>query len=220
MRRANRRHFSLSLWFLLLLCLVPAHAPAAQGQLVTQLGPDLWVAGLQRANVEVYAAPENIGRQRRQNWCWAASVQMVLNLAGLVVTQEQVVQRIYGGDLDSPATGPQIMAALSGWAFTRNGRPANLHPLPLTAFRELFDDLSLGWPLIVGLQNPDGSGHAVVITAVTYGMGPPGGDPDFRTVIIRDPWPFNPSRVEMPWSEFTSRVGFVIRNRVTYPQGY
>jgi hypothetical protein len=220
MHRANRRYSTPGLWFLLLICLVPTRANAAQGQLITRAGPDLWVAGLQRANVEVYAAPENMGRQRRQNWCWAASVQMMLNLAGLVVTQEQVVQRIYGGDLDSPANGPQIMAALSGWAFTRNGKPASLHPRPLASYREMVEDLSLGWPLIVGLQNADGSGHAVVITAVTYGMGPPGGDPDFRTVIIRDPWPFNPSRVEMSWSEFRSRGSFIIRNRVTYPAGY
>lgn len=217
MHRTNRRNFSLGLSLLLALSLVPLSATAGQ-DLIMQVAPNLWVAGLRTANVEVFAAPGNMGRQRRQNWCWAASVQMMLNLTGLVVTQEQVVERIYGGDLDSPANGEQIIAALSGWAFTRSGRPANLHPVQLTADQELIDDLRLGWPLIVGLQNPDGGGHAEVITAVTYGMGP-GGEPDFRSVVLRDPWPFNPSRVEMPWSEFKSRSQFIIRNRVTYPAG-
>jgi len=186
--------------------------------LIQQIAPDRWVAGLLTVNIDRLAAPGTLGRQRRENWCWAASVQMVLNLDGVAVTQEQVVQRIYGGDIDRGGTPLQIMNALSGWGFTFNGRPAILWPRQLTSYPDMIEDLSLGWPLIVGLKNPDGSGHAEVITAVTYSQGP-NGVPIFQTVVLRDPWPFNPSRVEMPWSQFAARVTFIVRNRVTYPQG-
>src|SRR5580692_9673449 len=67
---------------------------------IRQFGPNLWVAAIEQLPIARLAAPESMGRQRRENWCWAASVQMVLNLAGLQVTQEQVVARIFGGDLD------------------------------------------------------------------------------------------------------------------------
>jgi hypothetical protein len=185
---------------------------------IQQIGPNLWVAGLPTPMVIRLSASESWGRQRRENWCWAASVQMALNVAGIRVTQEQVVERIYGGDIDRGGTPQQIMEAMTGWAPTISGTAALLNPLPLTNDSEMIDDLSLGWPLIVGLTNPDGSGHAEVITAVTYGIGP-NGAPVFRSVILRDPWPYNASRVEMSWPEFSARRSFAIRNRVTYPSG-
>lgn len=196
----------------------PAQSQQTPQRLIQQIGPDLWVAGLMTVNIDRLAAPGTVGRQRRENWCWAASVQMILNLDGVAVTQEQVVQRIYGGDIDRGGTPQQIMSALSGWAFTFNGKPAILWPQPLTSYPDMIEELSLGWPLIVGMKNPDGSGHAEVITAVTYSRGLDG-VPVFQSVVLRDPWPFNPSRVEMPWSEFVPRVISIIRNRVTYPQG-
>jgi hypothetical protein len=33
--------------------------------------------------------------------------------------------------------------------------------------------------------------------------------------VLRDPWPYNPSRLEMSWAEFTSRVQDIIRVWVT-----
>jgi hypothetical protein len=185
---------------------------------IRQIGPNLWEAGPSSIIVERLGAPSTSGRQQMQNWCWAASVQMTLNMAGIRVTQNQVVERIYGGDLDRGGTAQDIMNALSGWAPTVNGKMAELHPAPLTNDAEMLDDLSLGWPLIVGLKNPDGSGHAEVITAVTYAVRPDN-TPIFRSVVLRDPWPLNPSREEISWAEFSARRNFVIRNHVTFPQG-
>ena len=193
-------------------------AQVASQRFIERIGPNLWMAGLTTPTVEALSASETWGRQRRQNWCWAASVQMILNIAGIRVSQEDVVERIYGGDLDRGGTSQQILDALTGWAPTISGTTALLNPLPLTNDPDMIDDLSLGWPLVVGLRNSDGSGHAEVITAVKYGVQADG-SPAFQSVVLRDPWPYNPSRVEMPWPEFANRRGFIIRNRVTYPSG-
>ncbi len=185
---------------------------------IRPIGPNLWVAEVPQAVIQVGGAVQSWGRQRKQNWCWAASVQMTLNMAGIRVTQEQVVERIYGSDIDKPGTPQDIINALTGWAPTINGTIALLNPRPLIDDAEMIDDLSLGWPLIVGLRNPDGSGHAEVITAITYSMLP-NGAPAFQSVVLRDPWPYNSSRTEISWDEFVTRRSFVIRNRVSFPNG-
>jgi hypothetical protein len=193
---------------------------------IIQVGPGLWMAGLTQFTIHGAGADTSWSKQRRENWCWAASIQSVLNMAGVAVTQEQVVERIYGGDLDMGGTAQDILNALTGWAPTFNGRVAQLHPLPLVNDADMVDDLSLGWPLIVGLRNPDGSGHAEVVTAVTYAVAPDN-SPIFQSVVLRNPWPEQlcppdqpcPSRAVVSWQEFTGRREFVIRNRVTYPNG-
>jgi hypothetical protein len=184
---------------------------------IRRLGPNLWVAAIEQVALQSLGAPATMGRQRRQNWCWAATVQMALNLAGIQVTQEQVVARIFGGDLDAPANPQQVMNALTGWGLTIRGKPALPQPTALQNDVEMIDDLAHGWPLILGLRNPDGSGHVALITAVTYSQGPNG--PLIQTVVYRDPWPYNESRNDIPYSAFLDRRTFVIRDRVAYPQG-
>jgi hypothetical protein len=144
---------------------------------------------------------------------------MVLNLAGVQVTQEQVVQRIFGGDINSGGTVPQIMGALSGWAFTGTGKSVQLYPSMLTNDAEMIDDLSHGWPIIAALSNGDGTGHAEVVTAVKFAQGF-GNTISLTSVVLRDPWPYNASRVEMPYEQFARRRSAGIRYRVVYPQGY
>lgn len=185
---------------------------------IGKIGPNLWVAGLPSVVVERLAAPENWGRQRRQNWCWAAAIQMRFGIGGLEITQEQVVQRIFGGDIDNGGTPQQIMDALSGGTFTASGKPALLRAQPLRKWDDMIDDLSFGNPLIVGMKNTDDSLHAVVVTAVTYSHGPVG-TPVLQSVVTRDPWPYNASLQELPWDGFVHRATFIIRSWITYPQG-
>ena len=83
---------------------------------VDEVAPGYFVAGVQSSEFQFAAAPDVGGRQRQSNWCWAACGQMVLNNHGLRVTQEQVVQRIFGESVNAPGQPAQILAALSGWA--------------------------------------------------------------------------------------------------------
>jgi len=183
--------------------------PVVTAQAPVEIRPGVFAAGIPTEQFQFFVA-----RQQRTNWCWAASIQMVLNFHGLVVSQDQIVARVFGSNVDAPADPSQILASLSGWAFQINGRPASVSASPVVfQGSDIVSDLVFHWPLIVGVQNPTGEGHIYVLTAVTYSVGP-GNQPLFISATLRDPWPTNPSRIEVPWTEFAPRVGFVARVRV------
>lgn len=172
-----------------------------------------FVAGVPTDEFVHFAAPEGAGRQKMENWCWAACIQMVLNYHGLYVDQKDVVSRVFGGAVDRPANGDQIMQALSGWAPDSRGRRSkiyadNYHLDPVT----VINDLDRKWPLIVGLAGARGAatGHAYVMTAAYFSKGP-NGVPIIHRVVLRDPFPGYPSRIEVDAGEFGQRLQFATR---------
>ncbi|MCB1193401.1 MAG: C39 family peptidase [Leptospiraceae bacterium] len=184
---------------------IPQSQPST-GSDYNEVQSNYYVAGIPSKEFEYYTTPSQSGRQRQANWCWAACIQMVLNYHGLFVTQEQVVERIYGGLVDSPAGVQEIMNALSGWAANNRGGYSRIYAqYGLWSTTELVKLLSNKKPLIVGLTNPNEPiGHTYVITAVYYTMGALN-IPNIHKVILRDPMPTKPSRQEMSWNEFISR---------------
>ena len=188
-------------------CLVPAQADK------TQIGPDTYVAGVPSEQFVHFAAAEGEGRQRMQNWCWAACIQMVLNYHGLYVKQEDIVSRVFGGAVDRPAGPGEIMSALQGWAPDSGGRTSaveadnrNLDPASVV------QDLEYRWPLIVGLSGAGNTGHAYVLTAVYYKQMQ--GQPVIFRVVLRDPYPTKQSRLEMSMEDFMQRCTFATRVHV------
>lgn len=154
---------------------------------------------------------EVVARQRAPNWCWAACIEMVLNYHQVPVQQEVLVQRIYGGQIDAPATLPQILQALNGWAVEGDGRRVRVQATsfgltPAVVLRDLTDRR----PLIAGLVDGQGNGHTVVLTAVCYVLDA-FGQPYFTYAVVRDPWPGSPSRQTVPWALFASRLAFLVR---------
>lgn len=196
------------LWSLLLgLSLLVSLASPIKAQSIQQLGPNYFVAGIPSPEFDFFVAPEQNGRQRQANWCWAACVQMVLNYHGLYVTQEQVVARIYGNLVDQPAGDQQVRTALSGWAPNVSGGVSQIFCQGgLSSVNDITNNVAFKWPLIVGLRNPQGGvGHAYVLTAIYYATDQFNNTiPD--KVVLRDPWPSNPSRIEVPWQEFAQRL--------------
>ncbi len=91
--------------------------------MMQQLGPNLFMAGVPTQKLQYFAFPKGWGRQRRANWCWAACVQMILNCHGVRVTEEEVVQSIYGALEDLPGSPDQILRALNGHSVNVAGRP-------------------------------------------------------------------------------------------------
>jgi len=195
----------------------------ARAQSCAQLAPNYFSCGVPTNEFEYMRATSvNHGEQIQSNWCWAACVQMVLNYHGLKVNQMEVVSRIYGSaNVNEPANEQQILYALSGWAPDFRGRFSAINAYGgFTSLQEIINGLSGKWPLIVGLKNPGGGvGHACVLTAIYYtnqydnfgrfmGSVP-------EKVVIRDPWPDNPSRQEMSWQEFQSRLFMAIKIWVT-----
>ena len=197
------------LLLLTLLCAVPGWADRAQ------IGPNEYQAGIPSEQFVYFAAAESAGRQRSQNWCWAACIQMVLNYHGLYVQQEDIVRRVFGSTVDAPAGPQQILMALSGWAPDQRGGMAqiqadarNLDPVTV------IQDLEYRWPLIVGLTDRQGqTGHAYVMTAVYYHVEP-GSAPIIYRVVLRDPYPTRESRVELTAQDFMARCTFMTRVHV------
>lgn len=192
----------------LLVCAAPAGADTVP---IGDTG--YFVAGVPSEEFVHYAAPEGGGRQRMENWCWAACIQMVLNYHGLYVDQSEIVSRVFGGAVDRAANGEQIMAALTGWAPDSRGRQSeiladayNLDPATV------INDLDQKWPLIVGLAGARGAatGHAYVMTAAYFSKGP-NGVPIIHRVVLRDPFPGYPSRIEVDAEEFAQRLQFATR---------
>lgn len=174
---------------------------------VVQLGNNYFAAGVYSEEFEYFAAPYTSGRQRQSNWCWAACIQMVLNFHGVVVSQEQIVERIFGNQINRPADPATIMYALSGWGIDVYGNPVTIHASPYNLTGpNVVTYLAYKWPLIVGLAG-DEIGHAYVLTAVYYSVDQYN-YPYFHSVVLRDPWPENPSRIELSWDEFISHLMF------------
>jgi hypothetical protein len=167
---------------------------------IAQLGPNYFVAGPTTAEFQFFVA-----EQKCPNWCWAACIQMVLNYHGLIVSQQNVVQKIYGRQVCVTANNLQILNALTGWAPDYRGRFSQIYS-QYGVFNKLdiINNLSHKWPIIVGLQNPGGIGHVYVLTAIYYYIDK-FNNPIIEKVVLRDPWPTNLSRQEWPWNIFLSR---------------
>lgn len=189
--------------FLILLLAIFSISPA---QSIQQLGPNYFVAGVPTSEFDAWAAERVSGNQRQQNWCWAACSQMVLNYHGLYVTQEQLVNKIYGGLVDRPADELQIRRALSGWAPNVKGNFSYIYcQSGFQSVNEITQALAAKWPLIVGLQTPYGGGHAYVLTAIYYSTDPYNNTlPD--KVVLRDPMPGRDGRIVMGWQSFSRNL--------------
>ncbi|MBB5337832.1 C39 family peptidase [Tunturiibacter gelidoferens] len=128
--------------------------------------------------------------QQQNEWCWAASIQMILNYYGIPATQQEIVTRTYGIPVDQPGSDAAINSALNGWGRTVAGEIRTIHsatgnglPTPAILLRELAEQ----HPILVAFATGPNSGHAVVITAASYINGPSG--PQVTSLVLRDPWP-------------------------------
>ncbi len=169
--------------------------------------------GVPTAKFKLYVA-----RQKKSNWCWAAAIQMVLHLHGVKVRQADLVRAVYGNEGNYRATGWQIVRTLNTTARDTRGRLVRIIGRPdVTTAQALLDDLKSGYPLLVGLKNPQFGGHAYVLTAAYYRLGADG-KPVITHVVLRDPWPTHPSRRLFPWWYFKQHLMFMTRIRVMRQQ--
>jgi hypothetical protein len=159
-----------------------------------------------------------IARQKKTNWCWAAAIQMILHLHGVKVSQAELVRLVYGSEGNYRATGWQIMKVLNVTATDVNGRPVRVVSQALAPNPGLvLADLKNGSPVLVGLNNPQFGGHAYVLTAAYFRMD--AANRAYVThVVLRDPWPTNPSRRLLPWAYFRQHLMFMARVRVLRQQ--
>ncbi|MGE0153558.1 MAG: hypothetical protein AB7R90_13155 [Reyranellaceae bacterium] len=175
-------------------------------------------AGMQFCEAGLQIGPVQTARQRCDNWCWAACVQIVFALRGFEVEQEEIVRKIYGSTACLRANGLQILQAITGnWVDSRGrrfratgeslpdagvgirssggGRESQDLVIDMTmkiwsnnGSAELVQELANGHPLIIGAL-----GHATVLTAARYERAP-SGFVTLRELVVRDPWPDNFNR--------------------------
>ncbi len=148
-------------------------------------------------------------RQKGQNWCWAACVQMVLKNQGLYVEQCDIVKQGFNQKncADKPANCYTIEQAAGGWNI--NGKRIKSAVNNSITPHDLIDDLAFKYPLIIGLDMPGQNvGHAYVLTAVYFRYDSNERKRPYK-VVLRDPWPSNPSRLELSWSDFYNRINCV-----------
>jgi len=131
-------------------------------------------------------AAEQIG----QNWCWAASIQMVLSTKGVRCDQPEIVRQTFGNTADLPGSTPQIAERLTGWFDTRSGRmllvasPLEGPPQPGL----LHTYLRNRTPIILAVTYPGAPiGHAVVATGAVFRINEAG--LFVEKVLVRDPSP-------------------------------
>lgn len=185
----------------------PAHAE------IYKIGPNLYTAGIPTNEFQYWVAPEQAGKQRMSNWCWAACLQMVLNFHGKAISQEAIVQQMFGGRIDAPASMDDISYLIKNYlTFQFGGFVAIVPETRNITGPRIVEDLMNRRPLMVGLFE-GGTGHAYVLTSVTYSVDA-NNFPVFHSVVLRDPWPGNPSRQEWSWSDFRARLGAAMRINV------
>ncbi len=133
--------------------------------------------------------------QLHTDWCWAASVQMVLNWYNIPVRQTDVVNRIYGKPVDWAASENAIAVALSGTAYDRRDRMVHLHAERLHGTppaNVLVQEFSQRHPMLVTFRSTKTMLHAVVLTSGQYVETATG--PQMTALTFRDPNPSFPDR--------------------------
>jgi hypothetical protein len=136
--------------------------------------------------MEAYAA------QRQSQWCWAACVSMIFGYYGRPVTQERIVEAVYGGRVNLPAaSGVTIAGQLNrNWEDDR-GRPFRSRVTAAYDFDAgvvalnnamIVRELDREEPIVMGTVN-----HAMVVTAVEFVPTPMG--PNITAVGVFDPFP-------------------------------
>lgn len=186
---------------------------------VVEVQPGLFTAGIPTEQFELRAMPKTWGKQRQSNWCWAAVLQMILNYHGVNVTEEMIVKHVFGDVIDTPIAVDDVVSRISnwvGWKMQDSGSPATVLLATTEAGNPVIVyDLAHCKPMIAGLSPLKGEvGHAYVLTAATYTLDPTSKKPVMKSVVLRDPWPESPSRLEMTWDEFSRRCIFLARVRV------
>lgn len=175
-----------------------------QGEIYQIGNENNYCAGDYSDKVEFYKA-----RQDGQNWCWAACVQMVLKKQGLFVEQCDIVKYGFGQSrcVDQPADCYTIENAAGGWEI--NGRRIKATMDNDLTPHDFINDLAFKYPLIIGLNIPGQNvGHAYILTAIYFRYDSSNRKIPYK-VVLRDPWPDNPSKKVLNWSNFYNRINCV-----------
>jgi hypothetical protein len=157
--------------------------------------------------------------QQATEWCWAASISMIWAFYGHPVAQTEIVSGTFGQLLNQGGQPWQIFQALNGQREGDNGVPFvstvtglydALSGYDSISYTDIGASLDQNRPVLIGTQNPDGSGaHATVLSSLEYLV--PYGYPieifpdgsNILNAVVFDPWPTSGGIHSIPWPQFT-----------------
>ena len=195
----------------------PQNVPQSAPQYTPQPGTPAPPTGPQLIGIPSEALDVTYSSQRNSKWCWAASIQMVLQYHGIRTMQQDIVARTFGtdaqGNLPNQAGDlANITSNLNNLNVDRAGTTYQVESVfgeGAPPIELLLDNMERREPLIIGYRSGPNMGHAVVITGVQYSRSPQG--PVIHKLIVRDPWPSdenraNAGRVEYDAREFAQKI--------------
>jgi len=122
--------------------------------------------------------------QEKEEWCWAACAQMLLQFFGIEVQQCDVASQMFGepccANPDSPLCVGPAQVPLIANIYAQYGHNASLISGKVT-FETLQDEINANRPVIVGFDWGSGTGHQVLVC---------GWDVDSlgQRLLVNDPW--------------------------------
>jgi len=138
---------------------------------------------------------DNTYRKQKGKWCWAASISNLMRYYGIEVSQEKIVKTAF--KLDNYKRLPNKGASVETIDFCLNGsgidRAGKRFTISAQAFTGIPDALTLikeieaQRPVYIAYKNCPTSGHAVLLTGITYEMQDT--VPRITSLIMRDPTP-------------------------------
>lgn len=134
--------------------------------------------------------------QERDQWCWAACIQMVPGYWGHPISQREIVRQTWGVIANMPAQPEDIVRDLNrDWTDERGRNFPVAGDVFSADSASAARDLANEMPLIIGSL-----GHAMVLTAVSYNRAP-NSQGQVTRALVRDPWPGNGGRRELSFDE-------------------
>jgi len=142
----------------------------------------LLAPGFARAGVFVGIADQEFAShyrpQQATEWCWASCVEMALSWEGIAVSQESIVARCLGGEVNLGGEPDDMVASTNGIFRTTTGEAVLISgqflrgaPTPTV----LYNHLRRRKPVILLYERADGSGHAVLLTGIEVRIDPDDG---------------------------------------------
>jgi hypothetical protein len=194
-----------------LLFVFPVAQTSAQAQSTscwaTAFGPEC-ASGLPSTAMDQIWAP-----QATPVWCWAASLQMVMQYYGADITQQEIVENVFHQPVPPVTTLPlQLIPQYLNMIYVNHaGHQYEVRSQLLTpVLQAVLPPLQANRPLLVFTSH-----HVMVLTALYYWTSPVGQPINTALAVVRDPWPYpypvyyngatgliNPGRRQLPLQEF------------------
>lgn len=177
--------FLLFLWFTFS---VLAHAQP-RGQIVA-IDDFLYVAMLDESIENCVTV------QEKENWCWAACIEMILRYHGVENTQSDIVDFVFDTPYDWTASGNEIANAFDGFI------GFSVQSFKTKNAQSFINEISAGHPLLIGYKE-----HAYLLTHIYYKKTSSGSLNPFKAIMIN---PATGNEEVFDWSVLYSNINTII----------